>query len=253
MKKSSAVNISVPKPCGENWNNMTPEAQGRHCQSCAKVVTDYTIMSDARLIQHLTDNKGGCGRFRSDQLSRTLAQPMPTQIWAFPRFMVNSVTAIATALASSFAVFEAHGQESISQNEILLGDIVMGAHPEMRQISGLVVSDDGALSRAAVFIPALSMEKHYVDENGYFNMEIPWDTDLRNLKLIVERDGYASQAIDLNRGTVGLHIAMLPQRCEPIVEPELMGIPVIEMGKMEIHTTGEPRIEPGQEKVFEKQ
>ncbi len=67
------LTITVPKPCHENWEQMTPVERGRFCASCTKVVTDYSLMSDEELVKALrkkTENT--CGNFREDQLDRVL-------------------------------------------------------------------------------------------------------------------------------------------------------------------------------------
>ncbi len=62
--------ISVPKPCHEDWNKMTPESQGRFCKSCKKTVIDFTKMSPLQIQDFLADNedKKLCGRFIKTQL-----------------------------------------------------------------------------------------------------------------------------------------------------------------------------------------
>ena len=67
------LNISIPKPCHEDWDLMSPQQQGRHCSSCNKVVVDFTTMSDAQLVEYFTNNKTKtCGRFRNDQVERKI-------------------------------------------------------------------------------------------------------------------------------------------------------------------------------------
>ena len=39
-------NISIPQPCSQSWQQMTPVEQGRHCESCCKTVVDFTPMSN---------------------------------------------------------------------------------------------------------------------------------------------------------------------------------------------------------------
>ncbi|QJX46893.1 carboxypeptidase-like regulatory domain-containing protein [Hymenobacter taeanensis] len=70
--------LSIPKPCHENWQTMTPAAQGRHCAACDKVVVDFTRMTDAEIVAFLGQSAGkSCGRFRADQLNRTLGIVAP--------------------------------------------------------------------------------------------------------------------------------------------------------------------------------
>ncbi|WBO84227.1 carboxypeptidase-like regulatory domain-containing protein [Hymenobacter yonginensis] len=74
------LRLSVPQSCSESWAAMTPAAQGRHCAACAKVVIDFTTLSDAEVVALLHRTAAPCGRFRSDQLQRVLrplAEPAP--------------------------------------------------------------------------------------------------------------------------------------------------------------------------------
>lgn len=64
------LNISIPFPCHENWDAMTPETQGRHCKACDKVVVDFTNMSDEEIIIYLQKTKENtCGRMTKHQLT----------------------------------------------------------------------------------------------------------------------------------------------------------------------------------------
>lgn len=51
----------------------------RHCDSCAKNVTDLTGLSDRQLLKFISESDGHfCGRFRPDQLDRTIREPTPS-------------------------------------------------------------------------------------------------------------------------------------------------------------------------------
>jgi hypothetical protein len=67
---SRKINISVPKPCHENWEAMTPEEQGRFCGVCSKTVFDFTKATDKEIIENLNKDATACGRFVSSQLNR---------------------------------------------------------------------------------------------------------------------------------------------------------------------------------------
>lgn len=70
--------LSIPEPCHEDWNQMSPEAQGRHCSTCCKVVIDFTSMSTTDVIQFISNRTSEkiCGRFRSDQVNEQPVFPM---------------------------------------------------------------------------------------------------------------------------------------------------------------------------------
>lgn len=69
-----SVQIQIPKPCHENWNNMTPHQKGRFCGSCQKVVVDFTVMSDKELLDYISNVAGQhtCGRFSTHQLNTNI-------------------------------------------------------------------------------------------------------------------------------------------------------------------------------------
>lgn len=66
------MKITIPKPCHENWNNMSLEEKGRFCEVCSKTVQDFTMFSDDELLNSFDSNKNICGRFRDDQIGRNL-------------------------------------------------------------------------------------------------------------------------------------------------------------------------------------
>lgn len=66
------MKIRIPEPCHEDWNEMSPNEQGRHCASCDKTVVDFTSMSDKQIAETLQHNVSSCGRFSRFQLDRNL-------------------------------------------------------------------------------------------------------------------------------------------------------------------------------------
>ena len=65
------MRISIPKPCNEDWDEMSPEQQGAFCKVCSKVVVDFSKMSDDEVLAYFEKKKEEktCGRFRNSQLS----------------------------------------------------------------------------------------------------------------------------------------------------------------------------------------
>lgn len=64
------LNISIPQPCHEDWNAMTPTEKGAFCAVCTKEVMDFSTMSDDEVKNYFLLNAGKktCGRFRKSQL-----------------------------------------------------------------------------------------------------------------------------------------------------------------------------------------
>ncbi|WP_123912694.1 hypothetical protein [Chryseobacterium pennipullorum] len=66
------MKITIPKPCHENWENMSADEKGRFCSVCSKTVHDFTGFTDRELADSFTLNDDLCGRFREDQLGKNL-------------------------------------------------------------------------------------------------------------------------------------------------------------------------------------
>lgn len=76
MKKPLSIQINIPNPCKEDWEQMSPCEQGRFCAQCQKQVIDFTQWSDTDLYHFLSKNDAPlCGRFTSYQLNRPIHIP----------------------------------------------------------------------------------------------------------------------------------------------------------------------------------
>jgi hypothetical protein len=79
MKK---INLTIPKPCHENWDQMSDVQKRKFCNACQKVVIDFTNMSDRELANFFKKTTGSvCGKFKDDQLNRDIAIPRKKIPW----------------------------------------------------------------------------------------------------------------------------------------------------------------------------
>jgi len=63
------INLAIPDPCRERWENFTPTNLGGFCSSCNKTVIDFTKASDEQILDFFKSKPAhACGRFRPDQL-----------------------------------------------------------------------------------------------------------------------------------------------------------------------------------------
>ena len=76
----SPINISIPEPCGESWQKMTPVSGGRHCDVCEKCIVDFTQSSDKEIWKAYQKEDKICGQFRPDQLNRLISQPKEKRV-----------------------------------------------------------------------------------------------------------------------------------------------------------------------------
>lgn len=102
---SKKIQLTVPTPCHENWDKMTPVEKGKFCGSCQKQVMDFTAMSDREIAQFFKKPTTGsvCGRFLNDQLDREIEIPKKRIPWlkyffqiALPAFFVTKISAQKT-------------------------------------------------------------------------------------------------------------------------------------------------------------
>lgn len=85
MKRS--VHFSIPEPCHENWDQMTPNEQGRFCGACQKTVIDFSAMADQELLTYLSKATSMlCGNFAPDQLNRPMVDETARRSYGFRYF-----------------------------------------------------------------------------------------------------------------------------------------------------------------------
>jgi hypothetical protein len=60
--------IRIPNLCNEDWNKMTPNDNGRFCDTCKLTVVDFTKMSDDQIKNYLLNKGHVCGRFDCTQI-----------------------------------------------------------------------------------------------------------------------------------------------------------------------------------------
>jgi hypothetical protein len=67
------MQLSIPQPCHQQFDQMKPSSGGRYCQSCQKTVVDFTSFSDAELIDYFKQHHSNvCGRLTQYQLNNNL-------------------------------------------------------------------------------------------------------------------------------------------------------------------------------------
>jgi hypothetical protein len=98
--------ISIPKPCHENWSEMTPNDKGRFCQACSKTVVDFTNMKANDVQEFIHRNKGQriCGHMRQSQLDAInlqISESVFEQRMSFHKlFLLALLFAMGTSLLS---------------------------------------------------------------------------------------------------------------------------------------------------------
>lgn len=87
------LQISIPKACHEDWNQMTPGERGRFCSMCKKTVLDFSEKTDEEILDFISAhrNENLCGRFRTDQLEHDFSRiELPLPVYRSPLSFLNA-------------------------------------------------------------------------------------------------------------------------------------------------------------------
>lgn len=214
------LHLEIPEPCHEDWNKMSPEAQGRFCGSCQKTVTDFTNMSDAQLIAFFKNPRPSvCGRFNQDQLEREILIPRKRIPWiryffqfTLPAFLLSlkssaqmgkmSVTAPAqkiavqkppsTLLGDTTIVEKVNAGSSLNALEGVVGGVSFSVETK-RNIKGTVTDYDGIpLTGASVLIKGTNSGT-VTDTSGNFLLANVY----AKAEIVVSFVGYESKEVTI--------------------------------------------------------
>jgi len=98
MKKS--IQLSISKPCDQNFKDFKSTKSGGFCASCQKEVIDFSKLSDREISTFFAEqNKGTCGRFRPDQLKSYAIPTIPelkSNAWLRTAFGISLVGLMGT-------------------------------------------------------------------------------------------------------------------------------------------------------------
>ncbi|RNI30302.1 carboxypeptidase-like regulatory domain-containing protein [Rufibacter immobilis] len=196
------LTLSVPKPCQENWQDMTPQNQGRFCQSCATTVVDFSTMTNAEIVAFLGKANGRvCGSFHLQQLGQEFLLRTSTQ-------RNRTWRAVALGIATWLSTKPVYAQETVAPPAIEQNPSLAAANiaPQSQQpvpdslatIRGKVISGDGAAPMPGVTV----MWKGTTDASptnaeGVFTISIPPDIPEDQLILSVSFIGYSTQELRL--------------------------------------------------------
>jgi len=189
MRKSFV--IEIPRPCLENLHEMLPSEKGRFCNSCKKTVIDFTVMTDAQIINfYKNKNENVCGSFLPDQLNRVIEQPKKQKPWlryfftvTFPAFLFSLKSSgqnlINTGVfTESKTIKPKRVVKTVSANKILTGT-VSDEHDEPLEGVSVIAGNDA--------------EGTKTNQYGEFELKI----NAEDKVLLVNGEGFHPQNINI--------------------------------------------------------
>lgn len=246
MKPPTSIRINIPQPCHEDWDRMTPQAQGRFCNSCQKCVVDFTRFTDEQLYKFLAEHKGEsiCGRVNRYQLNRQIKlSPQPhSTLYKWIIAAGLALIFVATPESRSFA------QAPFTTTQ--LTDIAASntddstRYINVKVISGIVIDDKKDPVTGAVIMLKTGTEKigAVSDIDGNFSFDIPDSFQLLESRFSVHYVGYYSYQCDINEMSMFNNI-------EVILEPS-SSTGLIEIGLLDYNPPRIDKFEGGNSKTF---
>ncbi|OXB18452.1 energy transducer TonB [Flavobacterium reichenbachii] len=120
--------ITVPEPCHENWDKMTPKDNGRFCMSCSKTVVDFTSMLPDEIQHFFIQNQTEriCGRFRKSQLDNVTIQIPSRVLYAQTQYHKMFLLALFIAMGTTlFSCADKDGNKTKIDKVELVEDSTM--------------------------------------------------------------------------------------------------------------------------------
>ncbi|MFC5271858.1 hypothetical protein [Adhaeribacter terreus] len=209
------LHITIPEPCEQDWNMMTPQGDGRFCDVCQKCVIDFSTKTDREVIEIFSrSNHKVCGRFREDQLNRNMILPQHARISGWRLF--------ALTFGALFATDFVHAQttkpkQTASKN-------YASAKPAQQTGRFLVISGTVKTRNGAPLIEAFIGLKNkpgilaYTDSLGNFRFKLPenWITNSKQKRVVLtfSRVGfhlYEQPVSTLKNHTFAITLDALPE------------------------------------------
>lgn len=156
------MRLSIPQPCHEDWQKMSPEAQGRFCSLCSKTVVDFTAMTDSEVMAYFENHYGQktCGRFKSNQLD-IIKIKIPQQVFRqrLP-YLQKFLLALLVSFSALFTSCERpHAVKTVMQIEMadeLTGIVRMeeavtdSPPPQQSKPTEIIIPDDEIMGDIAI-------------------------------------------------------------------------------------------------------
>lgn len=216
MKKP--IQITIPTPCHENWQQMTPVVKGRFCASCDKKVFDFTVLSDREIASTLKQNEYTCARLKVNQMNRNLVIPKEKK----------SIWMAASAAVVSFLTFGSHTisaqtpintEQHATKNDDIKKETVQAP---FFLVTGKVLDENGMPMLRVEIINQNSGKITTTDFDGSFSIRA-----LKNNNLIIRDLLCFSQKIEI----VNTNPLLIVLKYNPDADDDFMVVGYVETAK----------------------
>jgi hypothetical protein len=152
--------ITIPKPCHEDWDQMTPDQTGRFCNSCAKSVIDFSNMKTPEIQAYFIKNQGKnvCGRFKNEQINKFDIQVPQSILQKKMPFHKAFILALFIAMGSSLFSCKNHDNATLGKVSVVHDSVKKRPKDtiaEKEQLGKVDVRRYDSLVKAGVKMPPL--------------------------------------------------------------------------------------------------
>ncbi|MFY9243498.1 MAG: carboxypeptidase-like regulatory domain-containing protein [Polaribacter sp.] len=184
--------ITIPKPCHEDWSKMTQTEKGKFCKSCNKEVIDFTNLSTSEISKKVLKEQNLCGRFKESQLN--------TEIEIIKKNNFSKIAAgvaLVSAITVTEPLFSQTKKDSIENVNQIQGKFIKvnDSIEKFINIKGVIKDNSGTLPGVSVFLKGTSIRTE-TDFDGNFSIKIPNEKGKSTI-LVISYLGYHSQEIDI--------------------------------------------------------
>lgn len=189
------IQITIPEPCQEGWQNMTPVKKGRFCASCQKTVLDFTHLSDNEIINLVSKNDALCGRINVSQLNRNLIETKTK--FNYFGYVATSVLAFL-GLGTSTVV--AQEKPIVEQTDLKYLNKVSDSVKRIT-VTGVVTDYEGKPLRDVSVSIKGSNDYVLTDKNGKYSLEVK-----KGKKLVFSRLNFEEKIIRVKLVNINLQL-----------------------------------------------
>lgn len=194
--------ISIPKPCSESWQNMTPTQKGAFCALCSKEVVDFTQMTKQEIVGYLATNKKACGRFETVQLQQLNKIERSSFKWP-------SIISLASILAIS-APITTFGQEPTIQlsdkHKQVSEESVHPSNDDYVTIRGIVTESNTPMPAVKILVVGTDI-KTETDFDGNYSLLLE-KSKIDSYTLEFSYVGMETKEVKLNKGIKEVNVIM---------------------------------------------
>lgn len=196
------INLSIPKPCHEKWENLLPTSNGGYCSRCKKEVTDFTKWSDSQILAYFKERRQPtCGRLRKDQLKLYSTDNNPHHSFKFLPVSFFGITLLLSSNRAEATEKKVPGVEitSFSKAAAQNNKIVVRDTSITRVITGTIKAEEDQAPLPGVNILLKNSDIGTAsDVDGKFLIKIP--NSKESDVLVISFIGYETQEKSVNEG-----------------------------------------------------